>query len=86
MNTVLNGNMDESSSKKEKGFYPNTELGIDLKLITRKPDAWALASIWMEPLRTMEKITSPLCRMTRRRNCRWWCREIRTCMKERTST
>ena len=37
MNTVLNGNMDESSSKKEKGFYPNTELGIDLKLITRKP-------------------------------------------------
>ena len=29
--------MDESSSKKEKGFYPNTELGIDLKLITRKP-------------------------------------------------
>ena len=31
MNTVLNGNMDESSSKKEKGFYPNTELGIDLK-------------------------------------------------------
>ena len=37
MNTVLNGNMDESSSKKEKGFYPNTELGIDLKLISRKP-------------------------------------------------
>lgn len=29
--------MDESSSKAEKGFYPNTELGIDLKLITRKP-------------------------------------------------
>ena len=29
--------MNESSSKAEKGFYPNTELGIDLKLITRKP-------------------------------------------------
>ena len=37
MNTVLNGNMNESSSKTEKGFYPNTELGIDLKLLTRKP-------------------------------------------------
>lgn len=37
MNIVLNGNMNESSSKGEKGFYPNTELGIDLKLITRKP-------------------------------------------------
>ena len=42
MNTVLNGNMDESSSKKEKGFYPNTELGIDLKLITRKPGRMAV--------------------------------------------
>ena len=42
MNTVLNGNMDESSSKKEKGFYPNTELGIDLKLITRKPGRLAV--------------------------------------------
>ena len=29
--------MNESSSKAEKGFYPNTELGIDLKLLTRKP-------------------------------------------------
>ena len=37
MNIVLNGNMNESSSKAEKGFYPNTELGIDLKLINRKP-------------------------------------------------
>ncbi len=36
MNIVLNGNMNESSSKTEKGFYPNTELGIDLKLLTRK--------------------------------------------------
>ena len=42
MNTVLNGNMDESSSKKEKGFYPNTELGIDLKLITCKPGRMAV--------------------------------------------
>ena len=37
MNAVLNANMNESSKKLEKGFYPNTELGIDLKLITRKP-------------------------------------------------
>ena len=37
MNTVLNANMNESSNKLVKGFYPNTELGIDLKLITRKP-------------------------------------------------
>ena len=37
MNIVLNGNMNESSSKGEKRFYPNTELGIDLKLIIRKP-------------------------------------------------
>ncbi len=37
MNAVLNANMNESSNKLEKGFYPNTELGIDLKLITRKP-------------------------------------------------
>lgn len=37
MNIVLNSNMNESSSKTEKGFYPNTELGIDLKLLTRKP-------------------------------------------------
>ena len=29
--------MNESSIKLEKGFYPNTELGIDLKLLTRKP-------------------------------------------------
>lgn len=37
MKKVLNDNMNESSNKLEKGFYPNTELGIDLKLITRKP-------------------------------------------------
>ena len=37
MNAVLNANMNESSNKLEKGFYPNTELGIDLKLLTRKP-------------------------------------------------
>lgn len=37
MNAVLNANMNESSNKLVKGFYPNTELGIDLKLITRKP-------------------------------------------------
>lgn len=36
MNTVLNANMNESSNKLEKGFYPNTELGIDLKLIVSK--------------------------------------------------
>ena len=29
--------MNESSIKSEKGFYPNTELGINLKLLTRKP-------------------------------------------------
>ena len=29
MNAVLNANMNESSNKLEKGFYPNTELGID---------------------------------------------------------
>ena len=37
MNAVLNANMNESSNKLVKGFYPNTELGIDLKLLTRKP-------------------------------------------------
>ena len=61
--------MDESSSKAEKGFYPNTELGIDLKLMTKEPGRMAVGEyIWMEPLRTMAKTTSPLCRMTRRRN------------------
>ncbi len=39
---VLNGNMNESSSKDEKGFYPNTELGIDLKLMTKKPGRMAV--------------------------------------------
>lgn len=42
MNAVLNDNMNESSNKLEKGFYPNTELGIDLKLMTRKPGRLAI--------------------------------------------
>ena len=29
--------MNESSGKAGKGFYPNTELGIDLKLMTKEP-------------------------------------------------
>ena len=37
MNIVLNDNMNESSGKAGKGFYPNTELGIDLKLMTKEP-------------------------------------------------
>ena len=37
MNTVLKGNMNESSSKAGKGCYPNTEVGIDLKLMTKEP-------------------------------------------------
>ena len=28
--------MNESSGKAGKGFYPNTELGIDLKLMTKE--------------------------------------------------
>lgn len=39
---VLNGNMNESSGKAEKGFYPNTELGIDLKLMTKEPGRMAV--------------------------------------------
>ena len=39
---VLNGNMNESSSKDGKGFYPNTELGIDLKLMTKEPGRMAV--------------------------------------------
>ena len=39
---VLNGNMNESSSKDEKRFYPNTELGIDLKLMTKEPGRMAV--------------------------------------------
>ena len=34
--------MNESSSKDGKGFYPNTELGIDLKLITKEPGRMAV--------------------------------------------
>ena len=87
MNIVLNGNMNESSSKAGKGFYPNTELGIDLKLMTKEPGRMAVGE-HLDGAITYdgEDPTSPLCRMTRRRNCRRWCREIRTCMKERTST
>lgn len=39
---VLNGNMNESSSKDGKGFYPNTELSIDLKLMTKEPGRMAV--------------------------------------------
>ena len=42
MNIVLNGNMNESSGKAGKGFYPNTELGIDLKLMTKEPGRMAV--------------------------------------------
>ena len=42
MNIVLNGNMNESSSKASKSFYPNTELGIDLKLMTKEPGRMAV--------------------------------------------
>ena len=42
MTIVLNGNMNESSSKDGKGFYPNTELGIDLKLMTKEPGRMAV--------------------------------------------
>ena len=34
--------MNESSSKAGKGFYPNTELGIDLKLMTKEPGRMAV--------------------------------------------
>ena len=39
---VLNGNMNESSGKAGKRFYPNTELGIDLKLMTKEPGRMAV--------------------------------------------
>ena len=42
MNIVLNDNMNESSGKAGKGFYPNTELGIDLKLMTKEPGSMAV--------------------------------------------
>lgn len=42
MNIVLNDNMNESSGKAGKGFYPNTELGIDLKLMTKEPGRMAV--------------------------------------------
>ena len=64
MNIVLNDNMNESSGKAGMGFYPNTELGIDLKLMTKEPGRMAVG----------EYLDGA------------WCREIRTCMKERTST
>ena len=34
--------MNESSGKAGKGFYPNTELGIDLKLMTKEPGRMAV--------------------------------------------
>lgn len=42
MNIVLNDNMNESSGKAGKGFFPNTELGIDLKLMTKEPGRMAV--------------------------------------------
>ena len=42
MNTVLNDNMNESSNKLGRELFPNTELGIDLKLMTRKPGRLAV--------------------------------------------
>ena len=42
MNIVLNDNMNESSGKAGKGFYPNTELGIDLKLMTKESGRMAV--------------------------------------------
>lgn len=42
MNIVLNDNMNESSGKAGKRFYPNTELGIDLKLMTLEPGRMAV--------------------------------------------
>lgn len=42
MNIVLNGNMNESSGKAGKRFYSNTELGIDLKLMTKEPGRMAV--------------------------------------------
>ena len=37
-------------------FYPNTELGIDLKLITRKPGRLGIGSFNIRKERTMAKI------------------------------
>ena len=34
--------MNESSGKEGKGFYPNTELGINLKLMTKEPGRMAV--------------------------------------------
>ena len=34
--------MNESSGKAGKRFYPNTELGIDLKLMTKEPGRMAV--------------------------------------------
>ena len=42
MNVVLNDNMNESSNKLGRKLFPNTELGIDLKLMTRKPGRLAV--------------------------------------------
>ena len=53
MNIVLNGNMNESSGKAGKGFYPNTELGIDLKLITKEPGRMAVGEYLDGAITTM---------------------------------
>ena len=42
MKSVLNDNMNESSNKLGRELFPNTELGIDLKLMTRKPGRLAI--------------------------------------------
>lgn len=42
MKSVLNDNMNESSNKLGRELFPNTELGIDLKLMTRKPGRLAV--------------------------------------------
>lgn len=42
MNAVLNDNMNESSNKLGRELFPNTELGINLKLMTRKPGRLAV--------------------------------------------
>mgnify|MGYP006987736959 FL=1 len=42
MKSVLNDNMNESSNKLGRELFPNTELGIVLKLMTRKPGRLAV--------------------------------------------
>ena len=61
MNIVLNGNMNESSIKLEKGFYPNTELDIDLKLLTRKPGRMGMGE-YLDGAITHDEIGRASCR------------------------